>query len=72
MQHRYKDGVESKFDPEEGPDRCWASNNSYYDMAHTNALSHWADCCLDPGASCILVVQACCRLVLVEIGLSTY
>ena len=46
---RYKDGVESSFDPEDGPDRCWASNNSYYDMAHTNALRHWADCCLDPG-----------------------
>jgi|EP01046_Picozoa_sp_COSAG06_P030385 hypothetical protein len=43
--------VERHFDPEEGGDRCWASNNSYYDSSHTNALNHWADCCLDPGES---------------------
>ena len=36
------------YEVEEGPDRCWASNNSYYDMAHTNALEHWAAACLDP------------------------
>jgi len=43
--------VERHFDPDEGADRCWASNNSYYDSSHTNALNHWADCCLDPGES---------------------
>ncbi len=40
-------GTEKYFDPEEGDDRSWASNNSYYDRAHGNTLRHFADTVLD-------------------------
>ena len=46
----FKDGKQVGFEVDEPVtvDRCWASNNSYYDQAHTNALEHWAAACADP------------------------
>jgi|TARA_B100000959_G_scaffold279264_1_gene339098 predicted dehydrogenase len=43
----FANGTEKYFDPAEGEDRSWASNNSYYDRAHGNTLSHFADTVLD-------------------------
>ncbi|MCH7642731.1 MAG: Gfo/Idh/MocA family oxidoreductase [Chloroflexi bacterium] len=43
----YADGTERTFDPGEGSDRSWASNNSYYDRAHGNALRNFAYTVLD-------------------------
>ncbi|MCH2126922.1 MAG: Gfo/Idh/MocA family oxidoreductase [Pirellulaceae bacterium] len=38
----FKQGKARDFDLNEGPDRSWYSNNSYYDQAHTTSLSHFA------------------------------
>jgi len=43
----FANGKETYFDPEEGQDRSWASNNSYYDRAHGNALRNFACTVLD-------------------------
>lgn len=43
----YANGTETHFDPQEGDDRSWTSNNSYYDRAHGNALRNFACTVLD-------------------------
>jgi predicted dehydrogenase len=43
----YANGTETYFDPEGGEDRSCASNNSYYDRAHGNALRNFACTVLD-------------------------
>jgi predicted dehydrogenase len=43
----YANGAETYFDPEGGEDRSCASNNSYYDRAHGNALRNFACTVLD-------------------------
>ena len=43
----FRDGKETDYAIDEGPDRSWISNNSYYDRAHTNTLEHFAGAILD-------------------------
>lgn len=40
-------GKVREFDPNDGKDRSWVSNVNYYDRAHANALSHFAESVLD-------------------------
>lgn len=43
----YRDGTETHYDPNEGSDRSWQSNNSYYDHAHANTLRNFVESVLD-------------------------
>ena len=43
----YHGGKAIDYPLDEGPDRSWESNNSYYDQAHTHALGNFAQCILE-------------------------
>ena len=36
-------GTARTFDPNDGEDRAWLSNDNHYDRAHANALQHFVD-----------------------------
>lgn len=42
-----QNGQETAFTINEGADRSWISNNSYYDQAHTHTLEHFASAILN-------------------------
>lgn len=43
----YRDGKVLDYDLDEGPDRSWQSNNSYYDQAHVRTLSEFGAAVLE-------------------------
>ena len=43
----YRNGQIFEHDPNEGLDRTWQSNNSYYDQAHINSLTEFVSAVLD-------------------------
>ena len=43
----FKGGTATDYDPNEGPDRSWRSNNSYYDLAHAHTLRNFVESVLE-------------------------